>query len=241
MNSMTDCGLRNAEWQKRGRIRDYFNPQSAIRIPKLKGFTLLEVLIAVAIMAGILTVIYMSFFTVSRNIEQAETTRDMADLARTLMTRMSDEVANAYVNTSMNSPVVLTVFYGKKVAEGNGEDAKRHDELSLTTLTNSPRLNTKETDLWEVGYFFRQKPDGSGWVLYRREKRLLSPDTPALEGGDEYELTDRVDHLRLRYSTGTDWSEEWDSKTRRNTPKEFEINLVLTDGSAYTTHVEVGR
>ena len=40
------------------------------------GFTLLEVLIATAIMSVIVTVIYMSFFTTGRNVEQAEEIRD---------------------------------------------------------------------------------------------------------------------------------------------------------------------
>jgi prepilin-type N-terminal cleavage/methylation domain-containing protein len=221
------------------------NPKSEIR--NRKGFTLFEVLIAVAIMSVLVTVIYMSFSTTSRNVEQAEEMRDTSDLARTLIAKLSDDIANAYVNTNMNVlPVVLTVFYGKKEGEGLGEETKRRDSLSLTTLTNARTPGSKETDLWEVGYFFKEKPNGSGFVMMRREKRQLSKDAPALEGDFfEYKVTDRVENLKFRYFDigAQQWVDEWDSRTKalkNEYPKAVEITLALDDGSAYITEVEVG-
>ena len=63
-----------------------------------KGFTLLEVLLAMAILAVIMTVIYASFSTAGNNVEQAERLRDETDIARTLIARLSADIANAYVN-----------------------------------------------------------------------------------------------------------------------------------------------
>ncbi len=201
-----------------------------------RGFTLIEVLIATTIMAGIVTVIYTSFFTASRNVEQAEKMRDASDLVRTLVSKISIDIANAYVNTGMYP---LTVFYGKKVQPDTGDSNVRFDELYLTTLTNWRRPGTKETDLWEVGYYFKQKPDGSGYVMMRREKRELSKDVPALEGGLEYAMTDRVKSLQFRYYNGSTWSDDWSNKTVL--PNVVEISLLLDDGSSYITKVDVGR
>ncbi len=218
------------------------NPQSAIRGPQSKGFTLLEVLLAMAILAVIMTVIYTSFSTAGNNIEHAETLRDETDMARALMTRLSADIANAYCKPS-NVPVV---FYGKKEeAESsgnkNGHTKIRHDSISMTTLTNWPKPNSKETELWEVGYFFKEKPDGKGYSLFRTEKRELSKDAPALEGGDEYEITDRVESLQFRYSQdGSNWTDNgWDKKSQ--TPKVVEIVIILDTGKVYTTKVEVGN
>src|SRR5271169_5284094 len=95
-----------------------------------KGFTLLEVLIATAIMAGIMSVIYASFFTASQNVEHAERIRDDSDLVRTLVSKLSSDIANAYVNSGMNP---LTIFYGKMVQPDTGSDSigntTRYDEL----------------------------------------------------------------------------------------------------------------
>jgi len=224
-----ECGIKEEP-----KIR---NLQSAIR--NENGFTLLEVLLAVSIMAFIVSAIYASFFTTGRHVEQAEAIRDSTDLARTLMIKMSDDIANAYVNSAMTGQ---TIFYGKKEEVGTGNDNSRHDSLSLTTLTNWRRMNSKETDLWEVGYFFKEKTDGTGSVLMRREKRELSNDIPALEGGVEYEITDQVEGLQFRYSNdGKTWLDEWDSRTKGGLPKMVEMGLMLESGMTYTTRVEVGK
>jgi general secretion pathway protein J len=207
--------------------------------PHSKGFTLLEVLIATAIMAGVVAVIYASFFTTSRNVEQAEQDRDTSDLVRTLVAKLSVDISNAYVQPGMNISAPVTGFLGKKVQPDTGNSAIRLDELYLTTLSNWRRPGTKETDLWEVGYYFKQKPDGSGYVMMRREKRELSKDVPFMEGGTEYAMTDRVETLQLRYYSGSSWTDEWPSTTQL--PKAVEISLLLDDGSTYLTKVDVGR
>jgi type II secretion system protein J len=201
----------------------------------INGFTLLEVLIAMSILAVIMTIIFTSFSTAGRNVEQAEAVRDSTDLARTLIARLSTDIENAYVK-AMNVP---TIFSGKKVLPESGNDEIRHDELYLTTLTNWRRPDSKEMDLLEVGYYFRQKMDGTGFVLMRREKRELSRDVPALEGGVEYELTDRVRSLRYRYFYSTAVFDEWTNTT--SAPGAVEIALVLDDGSSYVTRVSAGR
>lgn len=201
-----------------------------------KGFTLIEVLIATAIMAGITAVIYSSFFSASRNVEEAETTRDSTDLARTLVMKLTDDIANAYFNPSMQE----TVFVGKN--SGATADELRFDSITFTTLTNWRRPGSKETDLWEVGYRFEDQPDKGGKVMIRTEKRELGKDQPPpLEGGTDYTITGSVAGLRLRYYNGSAWTDEWDSRTQRTLPKAVEIQLSLDDGSTYLTKVEAGR
>lgn len=246
MNNSSEYRVRSSEkmlWKDM-----LLSPDSAPRTPNPSGFTLLEVLIAVAIMSAIVTVIYASFSTTSRNVQQAEEIRDSADLARVLLAKLSDDIANAYINVNMNAPAVVTIIYGKKGEEKLEEEKIRRDAISLTTLTNVRAPSTKETDLWEVGYFFKEKEKakGSGFVLKRREKRELSNVSPALEGDFvEYEVTDRVESLKFRYFDigAQQWVDEWDSRTKVATnlyPKAVEITLALDDGSTYITEVEVG-
>jgi prepilin-type N-terminal cleavage/methylation domain-containing protein len=201
-----------------------------------RGFTLLEVLLAMAILTVILTVIYSSFSTAGRSVTSAEAVRDETDLARTLIAKLSQDIENAYCGPVTNgSPV----FYGKKEEVENEGVKRRHDSIALTTLTNWRRPDSKETELLEADYYFKEKADGKGYVLMRREKRELSKDVPPTEGGVEYEITDQVAALQLRYSdNGSNWKDESGRKTPPcSKPKLVEITLVLLSGKQYSTVV----
>ncbi len=209
------------------------------------GFTLIEVLLALVILAIISSVVYSSFSTAGQSVEHAEAQRDNTDLARTLIARMSYDISNAFCSPGA-SPALKskTVFYGKKV-ETPGDDAMgRTDSLFLTTLTNWRGPNSKEMDLWEVGYFFKEKPEGGGYALMRREKRDLTTDEPPLEGGTEYVITDKVEELRLRYYVGSQWKDAWGSSSPcRNFGqlKAVEISLTIAGGRQYITQVEIPK
>jgi hypothetical protein len=188
----------------------------------------------VAIMAGIVTVIYMSFFTASRNVEQAEARRDATDLSRTLLTKLSNEISNAYYSQSMTE----TFFYGKK--SGTEPDVPRFDTIAFTTLANNVQ---DEAELREVGYSFEETSEKNARMLIRKEKRDLGPGNPPLEGGEDSTLTDRIKSLRLRYFNGSSWTDDWDNRTQRSLqlPNAVEITLVLDEGYLYSMQVEVGR
>ena len=50
-----------------------------------RGFTLIEVLLAMAILAAVLGTLYASFFNAEESIGRAEAVRDDTDLARALL------------------------------------------------------------------------------------------------------------------------------------------------------------
>lgn len=229
MNSIADCGLRIAIWGMQIK-KEYCNLKSAIPNPKSRGFTLLEVLLALTILAAIVTTLYSSFSTAGRNIESAEATRDGTDRARTLLARLTNDIANVCVIPGME-----TFLYGQKFERE--EDKQRFDSIYLTTLTNWRKPESREMELWEVGYFFQEKADGTGRVLMRKEKRELSKDVPRREGGIDYELTDTLEGLRLRYTAdGSTWLDEW---KQGGIPKAVEIILTLANGKVYATKVDV--
>jgi hypothetical protein len=158
------------------------------------------------------------------------------------MTRLSTEIANGYCKG--NPPAIFRVIPEEIQGESVKADEKiRHDKITMTTLTHWRKLDSKETELWEVEYFFKEKPEGKGYALYRREKTELSKDVPAGEGGNEYEMTDRVQSLQFRLSAnGSTWTDSgWGNTTACILPKTVEIALTLDTGKVYLTKVDVGN
>lgn len=230
MNSASaECGMRNAEWRQRGRRRPCFTPRS-------KGFTLVEVLLAMAILAVVMTAVYASFSTAGASVEHAEAARDSTDLARTLIARMTGDISNAYCRMGMTG----TLFFGKKVEHEVDGEKLRTDSLSLTTLTNWRRPNTKETQLWEVGYFFQEKPEGNGRTLMRRERRILGSSAAFAEEAMEYSLSDGVEGLRIRYTLdGNIWTDDLGGDAVCARPRAVEVTVTLGGGKVYMTAVDV--
>jgi general secretion pathway protein J len=222
--TIADGGLGYADQKKD------VNLKPEIRDPRSNGFTLLEVLLALTILAVVMTTIYSSFSTVGRNIESAGEVRDGTDRARTLIARLTNDIANAYIGG-----VSGTFLYGKK--SETEQDKQRFDSIYLTTLTNWRKPESPEMELWEVGYFFQERPDGKGRMLMRKEKRELSTDVPRMEGGVDYELTDAIQALQFRYYNGAKWTDEW---TQGGLPNTVDIVLTLADGRIYATKVDVG-
>ena len=213
-----------------------------MRTNNMNGFTLLEVLLALAILTVIVSVIYGSFSTAGQTVERAEAMRDDTDLARTLVTKISHDIANAYCEPTTSRLQDKSLFYGKKEEVELSDGKRRLDSIYVTTLTNWRTPNSREMDLWEVGYFFKEKPGGEGYILMRREKRDLSTDEPPLEGGVEYEITDKIEELQFRYYDGSRWKEEWGNSTvckSTNPLKSVEISLRLAGERRYVTQVEI--
>lgn len=227
----------SAEWRVRSAECENRTAVMHPATSRSRGFTLIEVLLALAIFSGIVTVIYSVFSTTGSTVEQAEKIRDETDLARTLINRIQNDIANAFWNGGMDN---TTYFYGVKAEEPARERTQRFDSLFFTTLTNWRRPGSKEMELWGVGYSFQDKPDGKGRLLVRTEKRELSRDVPPLEGGVEYEITDQVENLQYRYTNdGINWVEEWDTKKQNALPRAVEILLAMTGDRMFRTTVDI--
>jgi general secretion pathway protein J len=209
------------------------------RCPHSRGFTLLEVLLALAILAVVMTVIYSAFSAAGTSVDHAEAVRDETDLARTLIARMTTDLTNGYCRSVSEGQF----FYGKTEEHDIAGTSSRLDRLALTTLTNWRPPNSKESEIWAVGYFFREKPDGSGYVMMRSEKHITN-DEATQEEAKEYEITDEVAGLQIRYWDGSkfvDKEEVGGTESCASQEKAVEITLTMNDGRIFMTDISLPK
>lgn len=216
---------------------------SALRTPHSKGFTLIEVLLSLAILASVVAAVYASFSTAGQSVASAEAVRADVDTARAFLVRLTDDLVNAYYPRDKygNPSLKEAYFRGKKVEEEVNGTTVRVDSISLTTLALWRSPGSTESGLWDVGYFFRERQDGTGMDLLRRERKDPGSDASEIAAEAVYELTDKIISLQLRYYDGSKWTDEWDSNLQRRPPPVVEIALTTVGGRFYTTKVETSE
>lgn len=190
-----------------------------------KGFTIIELLIAFAILLIIMTVVYQGFTVSTDGVRRAEAVDNLNDTARIIFLRLTDDINTAYL------PDKNAIFVGEAKRDGKYP----RDTINLTSLSNQIIIkDAKESELHEIGYFLKEASDNKASgkdkpaSLYRREKKVIGKEPP-LEGGNSYELTEEMAGIRFGYYDGSKWKDNWDSRTNKTLPKAVEIELTLLD------------
>jgi general secretion pathway protein J len=195
------------------------------------GVTLLEVLVAAAILAMMGTMIYTAFEHTSRIGRRLAGRQERDHVARIALNRLMKDLRSAYLSAHVNpDPTFLasrTAFVGVDQSPG--------DRLDFTTFTHERMVRgTHEGDECEVGYRVEaRRGPNSVYDLLRRESPRV--DNDPLRGGTVDVLVPDVVSFNLRYYDPVQdtWVDGWDStqaagQTNR-LPSRIRATLVLRD------------
>jgi type II secretion system protein J len=160
------------------------------------AFTLVEVVVSMALMALILVCAYACLSACLSSRKMIEPRADVLQNARVAMALISADLRNACPLSSDNP------FLGMQRTLGQVEA----DNMDFATHNYTAR-QPRESDYCEVSYFVDKDRDSGRFCLYRRRNPMLAPDP--LSGGSREEIAQDILGLRLEYSDGTDWYDEW--------------------------------
>jgi type II secretion system protein J len=196
----------------------------------LSGFTLLEVLVSVAILAIIMAAIYSAYVSNVEAIQIARENGEVQQTARIVLDLMTKDIQSALVEIEAPSETTLLGLIGKS----EERDGRRMDRIDLTTLTHVALTDQgPSTDLCEVGYrVVQDEEEENVMVLMRRDDS--SPDEDLTEGGSVQELARNILEFKITYedSSGEErdsWGREEAGKTSE-LPVLVKVRLVLKDG-----------
>lgn len=167
--------------------------------------TLVEVLVATAVLSMVGVVVWTGFVQTARNKDQILARSDDDQQIRVALERMQRELSMAYVSTHVNAnPVLrpmLTTFLGT--------DRGDRDRIDFTSFSHTPLYrDAKESDQNELSYFVARHPERSRELVLARREQARIDDQPT-RGGRVQILLERLKGLEIEYLDPQDW--EWQS------------------------------
>jgi len=174
---------------------------------KNKGFTLVEILIALAILAMIVLSTFTIFKSSSQSWQKGESRSERYHNARTAVYKLSREISNAVIREGKSDK-----FIGSK------------DEIKFISYIAA---SDGSFELAEVGYWF----DSISSFLMRMED--LKPDYDLSTQDSNDILASNISEIEFAYYDGISWLESWNSALTESPmlPKAVRITIEVADKS----------
>jgi len=179
-----------------------------------EGFTLVEVLLAVSLIAMMATVVFGSLYVTMSAIEAARAKSTDEQIVRRTLSLMIDELA---VSESRAT--------GPWMGINDQRDGQPADSVAFLTMGQFRGADSaKDTELVRIVY------TREGDRLLRFSRRNLYSLTD--ESIEKIELATKVKGFNVRYYDGKSqlWLDEWDSRGKPGAPKAILIELTLLQG-----------
>lgn len=197
------------------------------------GFTLIEILVASAIILSILSFVYGTYFVISKSSRAAGDKMKLSQQALKVMNQFARQIRCSYADT-VNVPARTTkrVSERKKKKPYKGPDYFSGDTnstgeeiLRLVTTNKYAMKQNPEEGLFEVIYRF-DKRQGR---LYLSQKRFVATTKNKDKKRIWLPIAENIQSLDLAFFDGQQWLNKWTFKEKRELPNAVKINITFRD------------
>ncbi|MBL7049536.1 MAG: prepilin-type N-terminal cleavage/methylation domain-containing protein [Nitrospira sp.] len=184
-----------------------------ITTEKSSGFTLLEILISLAIMTVIMGAVYVSFFSVLRAVERFDGTSVKYHDARRLLDIMRREIESSFIKIPKAGD--KTTPRASFIIKDRDIQGKAASQLELAT--HSRRGGTSRV------FYFAEMQDES-LVLYRTETAAIFPS-----GSVKVQVLEELINFSIEVSFNNKWVGTWDAAGTGTLPEAVRITVEFND------------
>ena len=180
-----------------------------------QGFTLLELLVALALLVIVAAAIYGSYFTVLRGRDSATAGMESLRESAATLAQLRREISSALYKSGDKK-----LFF---VVEDRDQFGKPASNLTFSTLEMTRTGDIPSSDLREVSYRTREK---EGKLLLTRSEKELFFEYEA----QEYPQMEELEGFLVECNDNGKWVRSWDTALNGKLPDAVRITLTVKDG-----------
>lgn len=203
-------------------INQSMKPSKLRPVKDRNGFTLLEILIAIFILATVLSTVFASYTGTLRVVRETESQAEIYQMARISFERILEDLESAYMP--------------EKSKTLESKDTEQPFEFANTSLRFPSRAHLvfgEEDQPWrttEISYYVEEADGGEGLILYRRDRPQWE-EVPE-EGGGGLPLCERLVSVNFTYVDAEgEENEDWDPASEEGMPKIVSVALEFVNPS----------
>jgi len=190
-----------------------------------RGFTLIEIMLAVAILGVVMVMLAGSFHAVAMGKTHAEGRLLSNRQARAVLAQLTNELHGAVQTPLIASNVML-------IGQGRMQNGAPLDNLMISTLDSGHRQGITSFGAEEmISYSGQPNSQHQGWfMLMRQQRSALLGATAGIQLAPPTVLAANVLAFHVRYFNGNIWLESWDSSSLppgTQLPQAIAVDLVM--------------
>jgi general secretion pathway protein J len=210
-----------------------------------RGFTLLEILTAIFILAIVVSLVLGAFNAIFSNADRVNIGSDLNEMGSAALDRMAVDLKAIHVMPypRYQPPQIMDEERDIYRVEGKTSNVGGHTFawLRFTSVAHLPLNHDADEGVAEIVYYVQETPDDK-YIIRRADHLYPYPEFE--ERKTDPEMCEQVRDFTLTYfdANGKEY-EEWDSEsddTEYSTPRAIKIKLALGDETApdiFTTQI----
>lgn len=196
-----------------------------------RGFTLIEIMVAITIIAGIIVMVYGSYSIASKSAKACTSRIALLDETRDALAQMSRQISCSYPGRKeTESSPDKTVFEKEKKTRKKlntlfeGDCDRVNGQILHFVTTTSAFQNQQAVDgLFEVIYKF----DKNTGRLFFSETKFLGSSTPLDRNRFWLPIGIDITAVKLAFYDGHKWLEKWDIKQKLSLPCAVKVEITV--------------
>lgn len=208
----------------------------------LRGFTLVEMLVAVSIVVTIFSMVYGSYFATAKSTDVYKTRMTLSQQSRKVLGQLARQIRCSYIGEKeeLTNPAKTISSQKREITEKpviyfNYEPTARTDKiLQLVTTYRLFCPETQADGLFDVIYKF----DKNSGTLYLSQKRFVGKLERFIEKRNWRPLLTGLQTIEFDFFDGRQWLPEWDSEQKKRLPVAVKISISCEDENYRQCHYD---